>query len=98
MEKKLGTPLEVLCKGISNEFVTYMSYCRNLKFEDKPDYAYLKGLLKDLFVKSGFEWDYEYDWNLIAKKKKEEKTKEEGKMNEELTDEQKEALKNAPPK
>lgn len=76
MEKKLGTPLEVLCKGLPEEFVTYMNYCKNLKFEDKPDYPYLKGLLKDLFVKSGYEWDYEYDWNIIAKKKKEEKKAE----------------------
>jgi len=73
MEKKLGTPVEILCKGFPNEFVTYLTYCRNLKFEDKPDYGYLKTLLKDLFVKSGYEWDYQYDWNIIAKKKKEEK-------------------------
>jgi len=75
MEKKLGTPIEILCKGFPNEFVTYLSYCRNLKFEDKPDYTYIKGLLKDLFVKSGYEWDYQYDWNIIAKKKKDEKKK-----------------------
>lgn len=96
MEKKLGTPVEVLCKGFPNEFVTYLTYCRNLKFEDKPDYNYLRSLLKDLFVKSGFEWDYEYDWNLIAKKKKEEKgadNKEEGKMNEELDANKEAALK-----
>jgi casein kinase 1 len=73
MEKKLGTPVEILCKGFPNEFVTYLAYCRNLKFEDKPDYGYLKTLLKDLFVKSGYDWDYQYDWNIIAKKKKEEK-------------------------
>jgi len=63
-----------------------MVYCRNLKFEDKPDYAYLRSLLKDLFAKLGFEWDYEYDWTIIAKKKNLEKKgeKEENKMNEEL--------------
>jgi len=87
MEKKLGTPIETLCKGFPTEFNAYMAYCRNLKFEDKPDYAYLRNLLKDLFTKSGYEWDYEYDWNIIAKKKKEEKKngtdKEDGKMTEE---------------
>mmetsp|Transcript_9218 Transcript_9218/g.8101 ORF Transcript_9218/g.8101 Transcript_9218/m.8101 type:complete len:111 (+) Transcript_9218:796-1128(+) len=85
MEKKLGTPIEILCKGFPNEFVTYLSYCRNLKFEDKPDYSYLKALFKDLFVKSGYEWDYQYDWNIVAKKKKEEKKKGgEDKMNAEM--------------
>jgi len=85
MEKKLGTPIEILCKGFPNEFVTYLSYCRNLKFEDKPDYSYLKALFKDLFVKSGYEY-YQYDWNIVAKKKKEEKKKEGGedKMNAEM--------------
>lgn len=84
MEKKLGTPIEVLCKGFPNEFVTFLSYCRNLKFEDKPDYNYLRTILKDLFTKSGYEMDYQYDWNILAKKKKEEKstgdTTEEGKQ------------------
>jgi len=74
MEKKIGTPVEVLCKGLPNEFATYLQYCKQLKFEDKPDYNYLKTLFKDLFVKSGYEWDYQYDWNLITKKKKEEKS------------------------
>jgi len=82
MEKKLGTPIEVLCKGFPNEFVTFLSYCRNLKYEDKPDYNYLRTLLKDLFVKSGYELDYQYDWNVLAKKKKEENA-EGGKTNEE---------------
>jgi casein kinase 1/casein kinase 1 epsilon len=85
MEKKLGTPVEVLCKGLPNEFVTYLQYCKTLKFEDKPDYNYLKTLFKDLFVKSGYEWDYQYDWNMISKKKKEDKKEDsEGKMNPEM--------------
>jgi len=78
MEKKLGTPIEILCKGFPNEFVTYLSYCRNLKFEDKPDYNYLKNLFKDLFTKSGFELDYQYDWNVMSRKKKDEKKEVEG--------------------
>ena len=73
MEKKLGTAIETLCKGFPNEFVAYLSYCRNLKFEDKPDYNYLKNLFKDLFTKSGYEVDYHYDWNANTRKKKDEK-------------------------
>jgi len=46
--KKMGTPTEVLCKGQPQEFVTYMNYCKNLRFEDKPDYTYLRNLFKDL--------------------------------------------------
>ena len=65
MEKKLSTSIEVLCKGFPVEFGTYLAYCRNLRFDEKPDNTYLKKLLKDLFVRSGYELDYVYDWNLI---------------------------------
>ena len=37
-------PEDELCKGIPIEFATYLSYCKNLKFEEKPDYSYLKSL------------------------------------------------------
>lgn len=79
MEKKLTTTLETLCKGSPVEFVTYISYCRNLKFDEKPDYNYLKNLFKDLFQKMGYENDYNYDWNIIyqeQKKKAPEKSEE----------------------
>ena len=70
MEKKLSTPIDFLCKGLPTEFVTFLTYARNLRFEDKPDYTYIKTLLKDLFIKSGFELDWQYDWNIIAQEKK----------------------------
>ena len=47
------------------EFSTYLSYVRTLKFEEKPDYTYLKKLFKERFVKEGYEYDYVYDWILI---------------------------------
>ena len=42
MEKKLSTSIEVLCKGYPEEFVKYLTYSRNLKFDEKPDYNYCK--------------------------------------------------------
>jgi hypothetical protein len=38
-----------------------------LKFEDRPDYAYLRKLFKDLFYRNGYEYDYVFDW-MIQKK------------------------------
>ena len=63
-EKKMATPVEALCKGYPSEFSTYMNYTRSLRFEDKPDYAYLKKLLRDLFVREGFQTDYVFDWTV----------------------------------
>lgn len=51
MEKKLGTPLEVLCKDIPTQFRDLLVYSRNLEFEDEPDYGYLKGLFSGLMTK-----------------------------------------------
>ena len=59
-KKKLSTPVEVLCRGCPNEFVTYLSFCRSLKFEDKPDYTYLRQLFRNLYHRLGYPYD---DWN-----------------------------------
>ena len=75
MEKKLATSIETLCKGFPIEFVTYLTYCRNLRFDERPDYVYLKGLFKGLFQKSGFECDYMYDWVLLSQHIKKDKEK-----------------------
>eukprot|EP01061_Rhynchopus_euleeides_P024689 TRINITY_DN397_c0_g1_i6.p1 TRINITY_DN397_c0_g1~~TRINITY_DN397_c0_g1_i6.p1 ORF type:complete len:343 (+),score=125.62 TRINITY_DN397_c0_g1_i6:78-1031(+) len=61
-EKKMSTPVETLCKGFPGEFATYLNYTRSLRFEDKPDYQYLRKLLRDLFIKEGYMMDYVFDW------------------------------------
>ena len=45
------------------EFGTYLNFCRSLKFVDKPDYAYLRQLFRNLFHKLGYTYDYVFDWN-----------------------------------
>ena len=62
MEKKMTTPVEVLCKGFPMEFSTYLNYCRALRFEDKPDYNYLRRLFKELYQREGFDPDAAFDW------------------------------------
>lgn len=39
-----------------------MSYCKNVKFEEKPDYNKLIQFMNTLFEKKEFERDYQYDW------------------------------------
>ena len=61
------TPTEYMCVlvffDLSGEFATYLNFCRSLKFEDKPDYAYLRQLFRNLFHKLGYTYDYVFDWN-----------------------------------
>ncbi|GER46272.1 casein kinase I [Striga asiatica] len=64
-EKKMLTPVEVLCKSYPSEFISYFHYCRSLRFDDKPDYSYLKRLFRDLFIREGYQFDYVFDWTVL---------------------------------
>ena len=64
MEKKMTTPTDLLCRGFPNEFGIFLNYCRALRFDDKPDYSYLRKLFRDLFVREGFQYDYVFDWSV----------------------------------
>lgn len=64
MEKKMTTPADVLCRGLHQEFAIYLNYVRSLRFDDKPDYSYLRKLFRDLFVREGFQYDYVFDWTI----------------------------------
>lgn len=64
-EKKMLTPVEVLCKSFPPEFMSYFHYCRSLRFDDKPDYSYLKRLFRDLFIREGYQFDYVFDWTVL---------------------------------
>lgn len=61
-DKKISTAVDVLCRGLPPEFALYINYCRSLRFDDKPDYAFLRRHFRDLFYRSGFTPDFVYDW------------------------------------
>jgi serine/threonine protein kinase len=64
-EKKMATSVEELCRGFPTEFSTYLNFCRSLRFDDKPDYSYLRQLFRNLFHRQGFVYDYVFDWNML---------------------------------
>ncbi|KAA3486136.1 casein kinase I-like [Gossypium australe] len=64
-EKKVSTSIEALCRGYPTEFASYFHYCRSLRFDDKPDYSYLKRIFRDLFIREGFQFDYVFDWTIL---------------------------------
>jgi len=65
-DKKANTPIEVLCKGFPAEFAIYLNYCRSLKFEEKPDYDYLRSIFQSLYRKKGFPDDHVFDWTAMT--------------------------------
>jgi casein kinase I family protein HRR25 len=64
MEKKMTTPTDLLCRGFPAEFGIFLNYTRALRFDDKPDYSYLRKLFRDLFVREGYQYDYVFDWSV----------------------------------
>lgn len=69
MEKKMTTPVQQLCKHLPFEFSTYINYCRALRFADRPDYTYLRRLLKDLLFREGCYYDFVFDWSYLFAEK-----------------------------
>ena len=84
MEKKLQIPTEILCYGLPDEITYYLKYCKSLRFEDRPDYDYLRGLFIKLLGTCNsvygltkemlkFDWCFEDPatsiWNIFNKKK-----------------------------
>lgn len=51
MEKKIRTSFEELCTGYPDELRLYFEYCRALRFDDVPDYLYLRHLFRDIMSK-----------------------------------------------
>jgi len=44
--------------------VTFLDYCKNLKFDENPNYELLRDLLNKIILRHGFQMDYKYDWDL----------------------------------
>ena len=84
MEKKLQIPTEILCYGLPEEIIFYLNYCKSLRYEDRPDYDYLRGLFIKLLGTCNviygltkemlkFDWCFEDPmnsiWQIYNKKK-----------------------------
>jgi casein kinase 1 len=69
-QKKISTPIETLCANIPGEFATYMQFCRSIRFDDRPDYPYLRRLFRDLFYRLEYSPDFQYDWTIKNEEQK----------------------------
>lgn len=61
-EKKMETSAEELCGEENPAFIKYFNYCSNLKFEEKPNYSYLRKLFRLVMKEKGYSNDYLFDW------------------------------------
>jgi hypothetical protein len=71
-------PVERLCKGTPSEMQDYFKYIRQLKFQEAPNYEYLRNLFINLLKKNGienyqnycFSWLHNWNANLSVRRKK----------------------------
>eukprot|EP00928_Gymnodinium_smaydae_P044152 TRINITY_DN29474_c0_g1_i1.p1 TRINITY_DN29474_c0_g1~~TRINITY_DN29474_c0_g1_i1.p1 ORF type:complete len:279 (+),score=23.33 TRINITY_DN29474_c0_g1_i1:121-837(+) len=54
-QMKQSISVETLCRGLPTCFRAYVQYCSSLKFEERPDYDYLRRLLNEGLVKRSSE-------------------------------------------
>jgi len=80
--KKIGTPIETLCEDLPHEFENLLTYVRELKFTDVPDYRWMKKLLQLCCQRVSGKIDWRFLWQnplaatseLKAKKRYNDKT------------------------
>ena len=62
---KLESAPEILCKGIPINIQLLLKYSLGLKFEQEPDYDYIKQLLFGIGDEYKFTFDGIYDWDKL---------------------------------
>eukprot|EP01038_Epipyxis_sp_PR26KG_P004112 gene4112-5862_t len=65
LEKKISVSTDLLCKHFPSEFRSYFEHVKSLRFDDRPDYDYLKRLFRELFFRRGYTYDNMFDWEVL---------------------------------
>ncbi|KAK9766664.1 Palmitoylated plasma membrane-bound casein kinase [Basidiobolus ranarum] len=73
-EKKQTTSVQELGHGFPEEFGKFLSYARQLEFDETPDYKYLRSLFDKVLERIGERDDGIFDWVLINKNSKHEQS------------------------
>ena len=55
-------PMNTLCKNLPNEMTEYMTYTKSLKFDEKPNYSYLRKLFEIMLKKISNANDLKFSW------------------------------------
>ena len=68
LDLKKNLDIKKLCKGLPFQFNEYIKYVRELKFEEKPNYTYLRNLFYEILFNLNKKNDYIFSWNNNKKK------------------------------
>lgn len=62
MEKKMSTGIDSLCKGLPQEISTIFKYIKALRFEETPNYAFIRSAFLKIAENQRISLDYIFDW------------------------------------
>ena len=74
---KIEIKLPDLCAGLPEETIKFIQYARDMRFEDKPNYHYLRGLMRKIAIKNGLKMDYNKFESVVKENLKNEINEEE---------------------
>ena len=66
LQQKLSSPLDLLLSKCPNEFKVFLSYARALRFDEKPDYSYLRKLFRNLLLREGYQYDRPFPRSIMS--------------------------------
>ena len=62
-QTKKEIAINELCSNCPKEIGQYITYVKKLKYEEEPNYNYIKNLFYEILNKTGNKFDYLYDWD-----------------------------------
>ena len=68
--KKLNIPSKDLFAQLPKESLILYEYIHSLKFDEKPDYIYIRSQIRSMFLQYQYQYDYIYDWYYRARRMK----------------------------
>lgn len=68
LEKIDKMPIEDICKGVPVELKNLLTKCRQMEYEDKPDYLFFLRSMKKIMMRNGIESET-LDWHRNSNKR-----------------------------
>lgn len=62
MEKKLNISVEMLCKGLPEEVTSCLKYVKSLRFDEEPNYLYLRNSFLKIAERERVRIDHVFEW------------------------------------
>jgi casein kinase 1 len=62
-QSKMALTPEMLCEGLPSEFRQLLQAVKKLRFDERPNYAWFRRVLRDLMLREGLTYDSVFDWD-----------------------------------